>query len=152
MADVMTPEQRSRCMSHIKGKDTKPELRLRKALWACGLRYRLHRGDLPGKPDLVLPKYRTAIFVHGCFWHVHGCRYSKRPKTRAKFWDAKLAGNVRRDAENVDALNRAGWRVMTVWECALRSSEKDSIVAICNEILNFLRSPEMTRAEIPETS
>lgn len=114
MADVMTPEQRSRCMSRIKGKDTKPELRLRKALWAKGLRYRLSY-KLPGKPDIVFVGPRVAVFVDGCFWH--GCpEHATKPKERADFWEAKLKRNIERDAEVNAELKDRGWTVLRFWE------------------------------------
>jgi DNA mismatch endonuclease (patch repair protein) len=125
MPDVHTPEQRSRNMAAIKGGDTKPELRVRSLLHALGYRYRLHRKDLPGRPDIVLSKYRTVIFVHGCFWHCHDCRYGRvTPATRAEFWAAKRAGNVERDRKKREELEKAGWRVEIVWECDTRDKDK----------------------------
>lgn len=125
MPDVHTPEQRSRNMAAIKGRDTKPEMRVRSLLHSLGYRYRLHRKDLPGKPDIVLPKYRTALFVHGCFWHSHDCRWgSVIPKTRPEFWTGKRQGTTERDARNIRALEAAGWRVLVIWECQLRSQEE----------------------------
>ncbi len=124
MADVHTPAQRSRNMAAIHGKDTKPEIRVRSVLHALGYRFRLHRANLPGKPDIVLPKYRTAIFVHGCFWHSHSCRYgSVVPVTRAEFWAAKRAGTVERDTLKADALKELGWQVLTIWECETKNTE-----------------------------
>ena len=123
MVDVLTPEQRSRNMSAIRGRDTTPELRVRRALHALGYRYRLHRRDLPGKPDLVLAKYPAAIFVHGCFWHMHTCHYGEpKPATNARFWEEKRQGNVERDQRNRQALAAAGWRVFVIWECETRDS------------------------------
>jgi DNA mismatch endonuclease (patch repair protein) len=124
VADVHTPEQRSRNMAAIKGSNTKPEMRVRSLLHSLGYRYRLHRKDLPGKPDIVLPKHRVAIFVHGCFWHSHECRWgSVIPKTRADFWKEKRGGTTERDARNVLALEVAGWQVLTIWECETRSPQ-----------------------------
>lgn len=115
---------RSRNMAAIKGKDTKPELIVRKALHAHGFRYRLHSKALPGKPDLVLPAYRVCIFVHGCFWHRHrGCRYAYSPSTRTEFWEKKFRENVARDRRNRKLLLAAGWSVIELWECGLKKKE-----------------------------
>lgn len=111
-------------MAGIRGKDTKPEIRLRKALHAMGFRFRLHDKRLPGRPDIVLPRWKVAIEVHGCFWHRHeGCRYATTPTTRSDFWEEKFAANVERDRRNVALLQDMGWRYATVWECALRDME-----------------------------
>lgn len=127
MADIVTPEVRSRMMGGIRGKDTKPEVLLRKLLFASGFRFRLHRKDLPGKPDLVLPKWNAVIFVHGCFWHRHeGCSLTATPGTRTEFWKRKFEDNVERDARNRDQLLSAGWRVATVWECGLRKRREET--------------------------
>lgn len=118
MTDIVNKATRSRMMSGIRGKDTKPEMIVRRFLHHAGFRYRLHMKDLPGKPDIVLPKYRTVIFVHGCFWHRHpGCPLAATPKSNEKFWRDKLDGNVERDQRNVSALEDVGWRVFVVWEC-----------------------------------
>ena len=117
----MSAEERSRLMSRIGGKNTSPELKVRKALWGAGFRYRLHANRLPGKPDLVFSKRRAAIFVHGCFWHRHdGCPFFRLPKTRPQFWDEKLGQNQDRDTRAIAALGAAGWRVAVVWECSVR--------------------------------
>ena len=122
--DVHTPATRSRNMAAIRSANTKTEMRVRSALHAMGFRFRLHRKDLPGRPDVVLPKHQTAIFVHGCFWHCHRCKYgSVVPATRAEFWAAKRAGNVARDRRNAAALRRQGWRVIVLWECEVRTVE-----------------------------
>ena len=114
-------EVRSRNMAAIRGKDTAPELAIRRILHAMGLRFRLHRKDLPGRPDIVLPKHRTVVFVHGCFWHRHeNCRHTTTPKTRQEFWQTKFAANVERDRRNQTDLQQLGWRVIVVWECELR--------------------------------
>jgi DNA mismatch endonuclease, patch repair protein len=111
-------------MSRIRGKDTKPELRVRSQLHRMGYRFRLHRKDLPGRPDIVLPKYDTVIFVHGCFWHRHkGCRFAYTPKTRVEFWETKFEQNVRRDRRNEAALRKRGWRIIRIWECETESFE-----------------------------
>ena len=120
--DIVSPIVRSRMMSGIKGKNTRPELLIRKILFSAGYRFRLHRRDLPGVPDMVLPKYQAVIFVHGCFWHMHeGCRFAKLPSSSKQFWHLKLSGNRERDCRNVDRLMKAGWRVLVVWECMTRS-------------------------------
>jgi DNA mismatch endonuclease (patch repair protein) len=107
-------------MSGIRGRDTKPELEIRRALHRQGFRYRLHAKDLPGRPDLVLPKYSAVIFVHGCFWHGHDCGFFKLPTTRRQFWRQKILGNRARDRCQIAALKESGWRIMVIWECALR--------------------------------
>jgi DNA mismatch endonuclease (patch repair protein) len=122
MTDIVDSQTRSRMMSGIRGKNTKPELALPHSLHALGLRYRLHAKGVPGKPDIVMRKYHAVIFVHCCFWHRHsGCRYATAPATRPEFWTAKLDANVERDASVQCALLEAGWRVGTVRECALRT-------------------------------
>lgn len=126
MSDVHTPATRSYNMSQIKGKNTKPELLVRQYLHAQGLRYRLHDKKLPGKPDLVLPKYKTVVFVHGCFWHKHeGCRYFVVPKTRTEFWLNKIGKNVINDERQQAELTAAGWKVLTVWECELKPAVRE---------------------------
>lgn len=121
MQDVLTRPQRTYCMSRIQGKNTKPEIAVRRYLHGQGFRFRLHRKDLPGKPDLVLPRYRLVIFVHGCFWHRHqGCFYATSPATRKEFWRNKLDGNVKRDHRQQKALIEQGWRVLVIWECGIR--------------------------------
>lgn len=121
MTDVVGPEIRSRMMSGIRSKDTQPEVLVRRALFAAGFRFRLHRRDLPGAPDVVLLGRRIAIFIHGCFWHMHeGCRFAKLPATRPDFWKAKLEGNVERDRRAVETLLAKNWRVLVVWECATK--------------------------------
>jgi DNA mismatch endonuclease (patch repair protein) len=123
MADVVSPAKRSQMMSGIKGKNSLPEMLVRKALFALGHRFRLHRRDLPGTPDIVMPGRKIAIFVHGCFWHAHeGCKYAKTPSTRTQFWTTKLQSNVDRDRRALDKLAEMGWRVLVVWECSTRDS------------------------------
>ena len=124
MTDVHNKEQRSRNMAAIKSKNTKPEIRVRSLLHSLGYRFRLHKKVLPGKPDIVLAKHRLAIFVHGCFWHCHKCRYGRvTPATRPEFWAAKRGGNVARDKMKKKALEKLGWRVSTIWECQTRDDE-----------------------------
>lgn len=121
MADVHDKETRSYNMSRIKGKNTKPEMLVRKFLHANGYRYRLHVKDLPGKPDIVLPKYKTVIFVHGCFWHGHeGCKYFVVPKTRTDWWLNKINTNKANDEKAIKALKEQGWKIITLWECQLK--------------------------------
>lgn len=128
MTDFLTTAQRSERMSKIRGRDTRPELVLRKLLHARGFRYRLHRADLPGKPDLVLKRYRAIVFVHGCFWHRHlGCSISTTPKSNTKFWMEKFERNVVRDQRNIQALKNLGWHVHVVWECELASAVKAEV-------------------------
>lgn len=125
MADIVDSKTRSQMMSGIRSKNTKPEVLVRKALTPKGYRYRLHRKDLLGKPDIVMPGRRIAIFVHGCFWHQHeGCGLAKMPSTRPEFWAAKLGANVARDRNAVSLLSDQGWRVLQVWECATKSLER----------------------------
>lgn len=123
MVDVHTPERRSFNMSRIGGRDTSPEVTLRSALHRAGLRFRLHVKDLPGRPDIVLPRRRLVIFVHGCFWHRHpGCRFTTTPATNTEFWKTKFARNVERDADNIAAAQAAGWAVFVAWECEIKGS------------------------------
>lgn len=152
MTDIVNKETRSRMMAGIRGKDTKPEMALRRALHARGLRYRLHVKGIPGRPDLLFPKFKAAVFVHGCFWHRHdGCRYTTTPATRTEFWQSKFADNVARDASVCEALTGAGWRVATVWECALR--KPDQVDAAAELLAKWLVSDgqncEIGRADLP---
>lgn len=144
MADVLTPAQRSFNMSRIRGRDTKPEILLRRGLHGAGLRFRLHAAALPGRPDLVFPKYRGVILVHGCFWHGHDCPMFRLPATRPDFWSAKIAGNRERDRRTLQALLGSGWRVLTVWECALKGSARlplEDVLCVC---ASFIRSETRT--------
>ena len=133
--DTLTREQRSERMARVRGRDTKPELAVRKRLHALGYRYRLHDRKLPGSPDLVFASRRKALFVHGCFWHMHeGCALARMPKSRLEFWRPKLEGNRARDAVKLEQLRALGWDVMVVWECELR--ELDALVARVEAFLN----------------
>lgn len=123
MADRLAPEARSRLMSRVRGKDTGPELAVRRAAHAAGFRFRLHRRDLPGTPDLVFPRFKAAIFVHGCFWHGHGCKKGRLPKSREDYWGPKIAANRARDAVKQAQLEAAGWRVLTIWQCEIGAPE-----------------------------
>ena len=123
--DVHSPKTRSYNMSRIGAKDTKPELIVRRVCHSLGFRFRLHRKDLPGKPDLVFPKHKKIIFVHGCFWHMHSCCYGKvKPKTNSEFWEKKRQGTVLRDKVNKSKLKKSGWRVIEVWECQTKDIKK----------------------------
>jgi DNA mismatch endonuclease, patch repair protein len=126
--DVFSPEKRSSIMRAVKSKDTKPEIAVRKALFALGYRYRLNVKNLPGKPDLVFTKHRTVIFVHGCFWHGHSCKRGRRvPKTNTAYWTNKIAGNKVRDKKNTAALQALGWRVIRIWECEVKTLDPASL-------------------------
>lgn len=139
MADVHEPDVRSYNMSQVKGKDTEPEMIVRKFLHANGFRYRLHVKDLAGKPDLVFPKYNTVIFVHGCFWHLHeGCKYSEIPKTRTEFWKKKLYKNKKRDKKNIKKLEEMGWNVIVIWECELKKENRnETLLTTVNRLNNI---------------
>ncbi len=146
MADVVPKEVRSRMMAGIRGKDTRPEMAVRRALTAAGIRYRLHRRDLPGAPDLVMSGRRAVVFVHGCFWHRHeGCRHAKLPSSNAGFWRAKLDRNVERDRKAAADLLAAGWRVLTVWECATRRGSESELQRL---LLAWLEGSERS-SEVP---
>jgi DNA mismatch endonuclease (patch repair protein) len=122
--DVHSPEKRSFNMSRIKGKDTKPELIIRRWLWHKGYRYRLHRKDIPGKPDIVFSGRKKVIFVNGCFWHMHECQFFKWPKTNVDFWRKKILENVERDQNNYKKLRNIGWEILVIWECEIKSVNK----------------------------
>jgi DNA mismatch endonuclease (patch repair protein) len=147
MSDVLSPQQRSYCMSQIRGKDTKPEHLIRKGLFALGFRYRLHQRSLPGCPDLVLPKYKAVIFVHGCLWHRHKCALFQWPRTNAQFWRRKINKNHQNDQRNLVRLQSAGWRVMTIWECAVRGRRRLELPKVLDKISRWLSS-QRKQAEI----
>lgn len=133
--DIWDKEKRSQVMSKILSKNTKSELTLRKALFAKGFRYRVNDKKLPGKPDIVLPKYKTVIFVHGCFWHKHeACKYAYTPKSNTEFWIDKITSNVERDKTNTEKLSVAGWKVIIVWECEVRHTYKHDISALIDKL------------------
>lgn len=141
MTDIVDSRTRSRMMAGIRAKDTRPEMALRRGLHVLGFRYRLHAGDVPGRPDLVLPKHRAVIFVHGCFWHRHpGCRFASNPSTRREFWEAKFEANMRRDVVVRASLLAAGWRVATVWECRLRKPA--DVQAVTEAVAAWLKGGE----------
>ena len=142
MSDTVLPEVRSRIMASVRGRDTRPELYVRRAVWSKGFRYRLHVRRLPGTPDLALAKYKVAVFVQGCFWHQHGCHRSKRPTSNRDYWDRKLDGNLARDAQNQARLRELGWTVTKIWECRLQHDTEMTL-----RFLETLRSNP--RREIP---
>jgi DNA mismatch endonuclease (patch repair protein) len=144
MTDTVTPEVRSRIMASIKGKDTKPEMVIRKMLHTLGFRYRLHVKDLPGCPDIVLPRYKAVIMVNGCFWHGHSCQTHKKPKSRVEYWEEKISKNQARDEKNKKRLHVLGWRVATIWECAIFGKTKLTI----DEVARLM--PEWINSEITE--
>lgn len=139
MVDSLTPEQRSAQMSRIRGSNTKLEVLVRKGLHARGLRYRLGGAKLPGRPDIVLPKYRTVVFVHGCFWHGHDCPLYRLPKTRPEFWADKIGKNRTRDQRVTSELEAMGWRVLTVWECSLRGKTAIEQASFLDHLAETLR-------------
>lgn len=150
MVDVMSAEKRSLLMGRIRTKDTVPELTIRKLLWRDGLRYRLHVKELPGKPDLVLPKWNAVVFVHGCFWHHHsGCSFFRIPATRQSFWEEKLRRNMERDASAIEALSSSGWRVAVVWECAIRADADRTAQRLAAWIRQGSRSIQLEAGERP---
>ncbi len=135
MADTVDPAKRSEIMSRVPSRDTKPELIVRRIAHRLGFRYRLHRKDLPGSPDIVFPKHRSVVFVHGCFWHRHpGCKYASNPATRAEYWERKFRDNVARDARNEALLRELGWRVMVIWGCETKDRE-----AVAERLSSYLR-------------
>ena len=148
MPDVLTPSQRHRCMSHIRSKATKPEMAVRRWLWTHGYRYRLNVRSVPGKPDIVMRKYRTAIFVNGCFWHGHeGCSKFVMPKSNTDFWRTKIENNRKRDQKNYDILLQNGWQVIVVWQCNLAKDKLENTmqslaVALNHNLLKTLKERE----------
>lgn len=147
MTDVLSPTQRSYCMSRIRGKNTKPERLIREGLFALGFRYRLHQRNLPGCPDLVLSKYRAVIFVHGCLWHGHECELFHWPRTNPFFWRKKITRNCRNDGCNLAKLKSAGWRTLVVWECALRGKNRMNGQRLIRRVANWVLS-QKGRGEI----
>lgn len=133
--DIWSKQKRSEVMSKIRGKNTKPEMILRSQLFKQGFRFRIHQKDLPGKPDIVLPKYRTAIFVHGCFWHYHkDCREGRIPSTNSKFWNDKLKRNIARDKANIKALRKDKWKVFVIWECEIEKQLEQTMKKLTTKI------------------
>lgn len=142
MMDIVDKKTRSRMMAGIRGKDTGPELVIRKQLHALGFRYRLHDTRLPGKPDIVFPKYKSVIFVNGCFWHGHDCHLFKWPATRQQFWYEKINQTKERDAKHIKDLLEKGWSVLIVWECALRGRSKLPLDVLVRKIVSWLKDPQ----------
>ncbi|MBB3915576.1 very short patch repair endonuclease [Rhizobium fabae] len=140
MADIVSPEKRSAMMAGIRGKDTKPEIAIRKALFALGWRYRIHDRRLPGKPDMVFPKRKAVIFIEGCFWHGHDCHLFKMPSSRPDFWHTKIDSNRQRDVRVRIELQKLGWRYLTVWECALKGRTRLPFPALIDTIVEWLES------------
>ncbi len=136
--DVVNKQKRSEMMSGIKGKDTRGELAIRKGLHKLGFRYQLHRKDLPGKPDLVFPKYNAVIFVNGCFWHAHNCHLFKWPSSRAEFWQEKISSNKIRDSNNFNKYIDLGWKVLIIWECSLKGKTRRNLNEVINTAANWL--------------
>jgi DNA mismatch endonuclease (patch repair protein) len=151
VVDTVSKSVRSRIMASVRQRDTGPEMRLRKALHRLGLRYRLHVRKLPGSPDLVFPRFKSVVFVHGCFWHVHGCKYSTTPSARREFWTEKFAANKARDERNVNLLLADGWRVLTVWEGALKEQRNHPEEAVARRGAEWLGGTER-RAEVGGSS
>ncbi len=144
MADIVAPDVRSRMMAGIRNKDTKPEMAIRKGLHGLGFRFLLHDKRFPGKPDLVFPKWRTAIFVNGCFWHGHDCHLFKWPASREQFWRDKIARNQENDARAFAALREAGWRVALVWECALKGKTRLKELEVLRKLEDWIQSGSAT--------
>lgn len=140
MPDIVEKAKRSEMMSGIRSKNTRPELIVRKELFAKGLRYRLHLKNIPGKPDIIFKKYKAVIFIHGCFWHCHDCHLFKWPQTRQDFWHSKILSNKQRDINNRVLLEKEGWRVAVVWECALKGKTKLDIPILVKELEFWLHS------------
>lgn len=138
MTDIVNARTRSRMMSGIKGKNTRPEVVIRQRLHARGFRFRLHRRDLPGSPDIVLPRYQAAILINGCFWHGHQCRLFKWPRTRSDFWRAKIEGNILRDRQKMSELHRMNWRVCVIWECEIKGAREDHLNSVIDSVSEWL--------------
>ena len=137
MSDIFSSQKRSDIMSKISGKNTKPEILVRKFLFSKGFRYRINVKTLPGKPDIVLPKYKTIIFVNGCFWHGHNCKKGKLPSSNTDFWKEKISNNKSRDAQNSDLLVKLGWKVIIIWQCEI--SKIDNRIKILNKLLEDIK-------------
>ncbi|OMG56599.1 very short patch repair endonuclease [Azonexus hydrophilus] len=139
MADIVSPDIRSRMMTGIKGKNTRPEIAVRKEMFRRGFRYRLHAKELPGKPDIVFPRFRAVVFVHGCFWHGHDCHLFRLPSTRPEFWKTKIDRNRQNDAKSIEALLSSGWRVAVIWECSTRGKKESGLLSVADELQSWLK-------------
>ncbi|NGX51875.1 MAG: Very short patch repair protein [Candidatus Anoxychlamydiales bacterium] len=139
MVDKFDKKTRSRVMAAIKNKNTKPEVNIRKALFAKGLRYRIHNKKLPGCPDIVFPKYKAVIFIHGCFWHNHDCKHGQLPKSNVNFWEEKLQKNVERDKKNIQILKYMGWKVKIIWSCKLKNKKEFQSIDYANDIVEWIK-------------
>lgn len=143
--DVFLKEKRSKIMSRIGGKNTKPEIIVRSMLHCLGYRFRIHRKDLPGTPDITLPKHKKIIFVHGCFWHGHkDCRRAKRPTTNIEFWDKKIDGNIQRDRKNIHLLQKSGWQILTIWTCEIKNQDD-----LRQKLISFLETDHSSQEKAP---
>ncbi|MBN4081166.1 DNA mismatch endonuclease Vsr [Caldithrix abyssi] len=145
MVDIVSPEKRSKMMAGIRGKDTKPELLIRKALHKRGFSYRLHDKKLPGKPDIVLSRYKAVIQVNGCFWHGHNCHLFKWPSTRPDFWQDKIKRNKENDIKSLKALSDMEWRILTIWECAIKGRASKPFEIVLNSVISWLISSEKNK-------
>ena len=146
--DVLSRERRHHVMSQIRGKDTRPEMLIRRGLHRLGLRYRIHQKTMPGTPDLVFTKYRVVVFVHGCFWHGHSCPLFKWPKTRASFWKTKINRNRERDREALMEIDKDGWRTLVIWECSLKGKNKKPLPEVLQAAASFITDSKESFAEI----
>lgn len=146
MTDTLTPAQRSRVMSRIRGRDTRLEVWLRKQLFARGFRYRIHVASLPGCPDLVFPKYKAVVFIHGCFWHGHDCHLFRMPRTRTDFWRDKIRSNRERDQRNIVALRERHWRVLEIWECSWRGKTRQIPCTLIDQVADWLKNGNGTES------
>lgn len=140
MTDTVDAKTRSRMMAGIRAKDTRPEMAVRKGLFRYGYRYRLHVSGMPGKPDMIFPKYRAVVLVHGCFWHRHDCHLFKWPGSRKEFWKQKLIANKQRDRKNIQRLRKAGWRVLVIWECAVKGKKGNELDLVIRKASRWLRN------------
>jgi len=148
MVDVHNPERRSANMRAIRNKDTDPEMKIRRLLFAKGFRFRIHVKALPGSPDIVLPKYRVAIFVHGCFWHGHDCHLFKVPSTRTEFWMAKIQSNRDRDLRDESYLLAQGWRILTIWECALKGRHRRPMSEVVDQVETWILAADPNKPNL----